>query len=483
MHEPSRSFDLNVDTILEAWSVPDALREIIANALDEQHLSGTPEVEIREQGGVWYVRDRGRGLRAEHLMQNESEEKLTADGVIGRFGVGLKDALATLDRHGIGVAISSSHGTFAPERTGKHGFEELVTLHVSVSDPPTGMVGTEFAFQGVTSDQIEEAKAYFLRFSGEQVLEETPYGQILARPEGGSALVYVSGVRVAEEPNMLFSYNVTSLTAAMKRALNRERTHVGRSAYTDRLKAMLLACTSHRVASRLVDDLEGLSRGDGHDEMNWLDVQVHACRLLNETADVVFVTPAELEHNPDAAYRAKGDGYRIVVTPDRLGTKLHDATDASGASLRTVRVFEQQFNDSFEFAWVPEAEMTSSERRVWQLRDRIVGAAGAAPSVLTIAVSETMRLDHGFEAIGLWQAAEGRIVVRRDQLASPEAFAGTLLHELAHARSGAGDMTRAFENELTDLMGRFAALWTEGSTRASALTPAKRKGLLGWFSR
>jgi hypothetical protein len=42
--------------------------------------------------------------------------------------------------------------------------------------------------------------------------------------------VYVKGLLVAEEPNFLFSYNVTRLSAALRRALNRERSNVGRGA-------------------------------------------------------------------------------------------------------------------------------------------------------------------------------------------------------------------------------------------------------------
>jgi hypothetical protein len=50
-----------------------------------------------------------------------------------------------------------------------------------------------------------------------------------------------------------------------------------------------------------------------------------------------------------------------------------------------------------------------------------------------------------------------RIVIRRDQLRTLGAFAGTLLHELAHARSGHDDVTREFENELATLLGVTAA--------------------------
>jgi hypothetical protein len=43
-----RYFDLNIQRVLEHWTVSEALREIIANALDEQALTNTAEPEIFE---------------------------------------------------------------------------------------------------------------------------------------------------------------------------------------------------------------------------------------------------------------------------------------------------------------------------------------------------------------------------------------------------------------------------------------------------
>jgi len=52
------------------------------------------------------------------------------------------------------------------------------------------------------------------------------------RPGSRTGRVYVRGLLVAEEPNFLFSYNITDLTTPLRRALNRERSNVGRTAYT-----------------------------------------------------------------------------------------------------------------------------------------------------------------------------------------------------------------------------------------------------------
>ena len=38
-----QAFDLNIGEVLEHWTVPFAIREVIANALDEQTLTGTGE--------------------------------------------------------------------------------------------------------------------------------------------------------------------------------------------------------------------------------------------------------------------------------------------------------------------------------------------------------------------------------------------------------------------------------------------------------
>jgi hypothetical protein len=58
--------------------------------------------------------------------------------------------------------------------------------------------------------------------------------------------------------------------------------------------------------------------------------------------------------------------------------------------------------------------------------------------------------------IGLWEKKQNRIIIHRDILRNRARFLGTLLHELAHARSGYSDSTRGFENELTNLLGMIA---------------------------
>lgn len=104
--------------------------------------------------------------------------------------------------------------------------------------------------------------------------------------------------------------------------------------------------------------------------------------------------------------------------------------------------------------------MTTQERAIFAQVGAIAGLIGGLPKqVQAIQVSQTMRRDflRGADALGLWDDKSKSIVIRRDQLSSLKLFAGTLLHELAHARTGYDDITQEFENELTTLLGMTAA--------------------------
>lgn len=167
MQQPSY-FDLNIVEILDAWLQRHAVRELISNALDEQEITKTRDVVISKVRGTWSIRDYGRGLDVSHLTQDENPEKLAnASKVIGKFGVGLKDALATLHRRGVAVEILSPHGDITTTERAKHGFDDVTTLHAVIapaSDPRR--VGSEVILHGLAGAEMAEAKGVFFAIFG-----------------------------------------------------------------------------------------------------------------------------------------------------------------------------------------------------------------------------------------------------------------------------------------------------------------------------
>lgn len=461
-----KKFDLNIEKILENWEIRHAVREIIANAIDERNLTNSKDIETyKDDNGNWNIRDFGRGLRYDHFTQKENDEKLLSEGIIGKFGIGLKDALATFERKGVSVKIFTKHGDITIGKSQKSGFDDLITLHAYINEASNpNMEGTLFQLMNISDNDIEQGKLLFLKFNSEEVVEKTKYGEVLSK-QGKVGNIYINGVLVATEDNFIFSYNITLLNSSLKKAINRERANVGRTAYASTVKNILLECQSKDVADLLTQDLRNFSFGNTHDELRWLDVQQHAASILNKFVKVVFVTSEEIEKGTDLIEEARQGGFEVVTVPTNLRDKLQERNileieknpEKSENIVRTFTQFQTERSDNFEFSFVSPHNLNYSEKSIWALVSEILNIIGGMPSnVNEIVISDVMERDpYTFRpSAGLWRPAEKQIIIKRSVLSEGKArFISVLTHELAHAISGASDATRAFESELTRLLG------------------------------
>tara|TARA_B100001778_G_C18574469_1_gene624219 strand:- start:709 stop:1767 length:1059 start_codon:yes stop_codon:yes gene_type:complete len=342
----------------------------------------------------------------------------------------------------------------------KEGFEDIQTLHVMFDEEPNDMNGTDFFLEGATDDMVDAAKDLFLKFSDTEIIEETKYGSILEPVIGeGANRVYINGVLASEEENFLFSYNITNLTKAMRKALNRERTNVGRTTYTSRVKSILKAATSDNVLSELAEQIKTRDAGVQCDEIRWAEVAQIGIEALAERDDkVIYVTTEDLLNNPDYLGDIQRDGYTVVTVSDS------DRDRITSDNVNTFGDYVVDSQVSFEFDFVEEDELTSAEKAVFEKTKQILEIVGwGVADHPSVRISETMRPESDsstgrlvlHDAAGCYSYASG-IIIRRDQLASLSTYAAVLLHEAAHASSGATDATRDFENELTNYLGRTA---------------------------
>ena len=310
---------------------------------------------------------------------------------------------------------------------------------------------------GCNVDDIEKAKSLFLTFSGKNILEKNAYGEVIENSTN-TADIYINGVKVAEESNFLFSYNITSLTAQLKKALNRERTNVGRSAYTGRIKDILKACSSEKVIDALVEDLQQFGSGNRHDELSWNDIAMHASIKMNQLhKDTTFVTTSDLQNKPSLIDEMQRSGYNPVVVPDNIISKMEDYNTGakSGETLTTANQYIKDEKERFVPVEIDINALTVYEKEVYNITDSILKLIGGKPkNVKKIVIVEKIYESELFnETLGLWIAGENKILIKRKQLKSLEQYAGTLLHECAHAISGADDVSRDFELKLTEIIG------------------------------
>lgn len=366
-------FDLNIGKILENWEVYHALRELISNAVDETVVSGSKkDIEIKKINNSWHIRDYGRGLNYSHLIQSENSEKVNNDNLIGRFGVGLKDALATLYRNDIQVKIVSRNGIITLKESYKYGFQDIITLHAEiVKNSNPSFVGTDIELTGCSDEDIEKAKSLFVKFSNETVLSSTQYGDILER-KGNTSNIYVNGVKVAEEPEFLFSYNITSLTKTLKKCLNRERDNVGRLAYTDRVKSIIKECKEPSVTGVLSEALQSLKNHSKNSELSWSDIIVYASVWLSKTnEDVLFLSSDDLNSDKDFVSKMRS-GFTLVVIPSNILPKIEEL------GLLTKSVYMSQATSHLNVIFSDKNGLTDCEKEVYRKTKRILNLVGGA---------------------------------------------------------------------------------------------------------
>lgn len=444
-------FDLNIEKVLENWGIEHALREIIANALDEKILTNTREIDIFYSDGICHIRDYGRGLQYMHFTQNENSEKLESPGLIGKFGVGLKDALGVFYRNNIDVTIHSKYSTVTLAMSSKPGFN-VQTLHAVFSEPEhPNMEGTDVILTGITKDALQKAKSMFLVFDENlELLEATNYGEVYSRKDDERSFIYANGVRIAEEDNFMFSYNITNINAQMKKALNRERSNVGRMAYSDTVKNILKNCSSKKVLLSLVYDIGNVMKGENKDETGWVDIASYAAKTLNKSGNVVFMTPAERAMLTNRQVEIlEQSGRRLVMVTDAVFRKIE-------GSVGTFRTIWEEYENGFKYDFVEYSSLSKPEREVLNVSVPIFALMEKKLKTPkpNLRISESLRTDaQGQDTFGLWDLQEDAIIIKRSVLESKEAFAGLLMHEYAHYATGCDDNSREFENVLTDMLG------------------------------
>ena len=313
-------FDLNVEKVLEHWTVAHAVRELLANALDE-HLLGHGDVPVVERTAdrTWmHPRLRpGTPPRALHPERERREAHVRrGDRPLRRRPEGRpRGARPPRRRRPHPHRDRRRDDPVHP----KSGFPDTTTLHAVFDEPsePT-FVGTEIsspAWAMTTSRRRSGSSAGGTTRSSST---RRPTGTCSARAgDDEPGRIYVRGVRVAEEETFLFSYDVTRFTTKLARALNRER----RTSVAG-LRRPGQGHPPRRPLDRgdglLIADLGEFQSGGQHTESTWVDVALHASKVVSATGEVVFVTPNQLAAGGPLFDYAREEGRRLLVVPTKV---------------------------------------------------------------------------------------------------------------------------------------------------------------------
>lgn len=267
------NFDLNIgERYLSDWPDYFAVREIIANALDAT-IGGKIEI-YKEKDGVWIIQDCGEGLQPTNLIFEEGQKK-GLENKIGKFGVGLKDALGVLYSRGIQVEIITSEYNFKFNYEQKDACLGHKTLHAYILKEQSSTQGTKVILINCDDMIMKNAEQEFIIFKDPKKLEITEYGEILERTD--SAIIYLNGIKIADEKTLRYSYNITKSTNSLKSKINRERNYVSRNAFRDNLVKIIEIAKKDEVFSGYFKDLSNSSDGNCFTEIDWTSTLVAVC--------------------------------------------------------------------------------------------------------------------------------------------------------------------------------------------------------------
>ena len=97
------------------------------------------------------------------------------------------------------MLIQSKFADITIESVSKHGFEDVLTLHAAVALPSNrDITGTEFILSGLTRDDVDRAKDFFLIYSGDVALKVRVTARCSSEVAAGRGEPFVGSSRTGD---------------------------------------------------------------------------------------------------------------------------------------------------------------------------------------------------------------------------------------------------------------------------------------------
>jgi len=192
---------------VHTWTVADAIREIMQNAIDSQE-DGHPMI-INYSGGVLSIANDGCNLSISDLVLGNSS-KNDQTKYIGTYGEGFKLAMIVLLRNNIDVKVNTNGQSWIPSFKMSTKFK-VETLHIEVSEADFSMDKIEFKLFGIDMETFTDIRRTHLAMAkamgygiGEVI--ESEYGNILLNKQY-KGMMFVNGLYVTTDNSFMYGFD------------------------------------------------------------------------------------------------------------------------------------------------------------------------------------------------------------------------------------------------------------------------------------
>lgn len=415
------------------WTVKDAIRELIANALDTD-----TRVSIGVKDNEGYIIDRGNGIEKKHLLFGNSNKD---DNQIGQFGEGLKMASLVLARNGRNMRLVTKGFEYRAKIERDVEFDsDVLVLYLKKSKKRKG---TDIYFD-CSEQEMKDTQNLFLEFN--KNFKQLDNG--IFSPGG---YIFVNGVMI-ERIDALYSYNLTDA----KKCLSRDRKSINIDAARQEISVIVGMCRNEQFITDFLKD-----RNHYHFEQN---LNVHITSISKDEWKKVMkkvfpkhCIPTYVEYDlaaVDKGYTLLG---HLTPTQNQILTQLGMPYSNEVATLRGDEKIVKKRCSVKDLNEVGKKRWRAAIRKYKKLYGKEI--AEKVEIVEEFNYNEVARGTLGYYNDRNDTVYILKDVIEKEYLYTFATLMGVLIHEHIHRISGAPDRTREFENALSDELGRISELF------------------------
>lgn len=443
-------FDLNIQDILNDWSTSDAIREIIANAIDEANLTQTqkPIINYDENNQSLIITDFGRGIKIDNFTQNENDEKRNCNQMIGKFGIGLKDAIAVLFNNNKKIIFNSMFGSFTPTLLNKSGIDEQIpTIHIQYNPENKIAIGTTVTIKNCSKDEYLKALDNFLIFAPHKSIFKCEMGEIFIKNDISSE-IFLNGMKISNDDDFLFSYNITNPDSKLKASINRERKSLSRSIYSNSIIKLLSKAIENKTNPDLATWISDyiLKNYTNTKNNEWSYVAIKKL-VASNTSQKILLASRNSQINPSFETYARDNGYAITWIDETDYSSFLSDKEVNSCTLDD---WGQKFISNYEGKVIDINDLEEFEKSNWLwAKDKLELISQKWPEFKYVySKFKLLIIDKHPNALGI--TSMNKIEIVRMVLKNKMVLFNTLIHEYCHAISNSPDASIKFEETLTE---------------------------------
>ncbi|WP_411167742.1 hypothetical protein ACH36K_11360 [Clostridium sp. MB05] len=378
--------DLNIgQSYLSDWNEVLAVKELIANAIDETE-TGDKDILIEEiSKDTWSITNYGNEIIPDNFLMNEGKKSIKK-GKIGKFGIGLKDAIAVLTTRNINIEIITSQYIFKPIYKSKCNLVKEVSLFIEVYANNRSVKGTQIILSECSKYIINKAKYNFLkyRYGHYNVIEFTEYGEvILEDSKVNNGTIYLNGMKIAKDSKLLFSYNILLEDRILKKNLIRERKNISKEVYSSSLQQIIKTIKGKVVQDKYLDRLLTSKHGSMRGELIYKETIIKTVRYaLNNNFKLVFFTkPDRQKYYGLYSDLSKIDKIKLIILNEKYYKYIKDDDELMKKNI---------FADSYKLSYreISVEELNDGERNVFDLVKELIVFHSGKIGTFNIVISE-----------------------------------------------------------------------------------------------